>query len=87
MLCRYELPVVAICPVDQSTDVYEAIFVSEAPIMVESIREAVQKWRGMADIQETITQQLADDLRCTVTTTGTHSTVKTTVVCSPRNPS
>jgi GTP cyclohydrolase I len=84
MLCRYELPVVAICPVDQSTDVYEGVFVSEKPIMVERIREVVQKWRGQVGIQENITQALADDLGCTVTTTGVHSTVKTTVVCSPR---
>ncbi len=83
MLCRYDLPIVAICPVDQTTDVYEATFESDAPIMVEELRAAVQEWRGREEIQEVITQTLALRLGCKVTTVGVHSTVKTTVVAMP----
>lgn len=85
MLCRYELPIVAICPVDQSTDVYEAVFESDEPVMVERIREVVQEWRTKAAIQESITQALADAIGCKVTTVGNHSTVKTTIVATPRS--
>ena len=84
MLCLYEIPVVAICPVDQSTDVYEAVFESAAPIMVEKIRAAVQEWRSRAEIQEAITQALADAVGCKVTTIGSHSTVKTTIIATPQ---
>lgn len=79
MRCRYEVQIVAACPVDDRPDLYEATFESESCIKVESILDAISPWRERKAFQEEITEDLARTLKCRVTTVGFHSGVKTTV--------
>lgn len=79
MRCRYEMKIVASCPVDDRPDVYDAVFESDACIKVEDIISAVAVWRDRKDFQETITEELARTLKCNVVTVGYHSGVKTIV--------
>lgn len=79
MICRYETRIVAACPVDGKTDVYDATFISDDTIKCERILEATQKYATEKAFQEVITADLARELRCTVVTVGYHSGVKTTV--------
>jgi len=81
--CRYELTVVARCPVNDGVDVYQTSLVSWATIMVEDVLAAVADLRDQRLTQEEITAQLADRFACTVTTTGLHSGVATTVEAKP----
>jgi hypothetical protein len=80
MLCRYELRIVAACPVDNGNDVYETVVESDDTIRVEDILEAVGRYATEKAYQEVITADLARRLRCRVTTVGYHSGVKTTVI-------
>jgi hypothetical protein len=80
MHCKYEMKIVAACPVDSKPDIYEATFESDDTIQVEQIIAAVGKYATEKAYQEVITADLARQLRCKVTTLGHHSGVKTTVV-------
>lgn len=79
MICKYETTIVAACPSDGKPDVYEATFISDDTIMCERILEATRGWATVKAFQETMTADLARELRCKVITVGYHSGVKTTV--------
>lgn len=80
MQCRYETRIVAACPVDSKPDVYDATFESDDTIRCEDILNAIGKFATEKAYQESITSDLARELRCKVTTVGYHSGVKTTVI-------
>lgn len=80
MITRHELKMSAICPVDQTTDVYDVVIETTFVLPVEDICEAIKKMASRKEYQENLTRELATNLRCKVTTTGYHSGVKTTCV-------
>ncbi len=79
MICRYYLTIHCVCPVDESADVYDAVFESDDLIKVESIIDAVRAYDTQAAFQEDITRSLARILGCRVSTIGYHSGVRTEV--------
>ena len=79
MLCRYELTVRAICPVDGSTDIYHVTVESRRTVMVETILEVAASFAPRKITQEVLTVEMATALWCRVVSVGYHSGVKTTV--------
>jgi len=80
MLCRYELTLAAICPVDQSTDYYAVVVESGAEIRCEKLVAFANTWRIHKATQEVITAAMAEAFPdATITTTGFHSGVRTVV--------
>lgn len=77
MIVRHELKVARRCPVNDSRDVYSVTVEANGIVKVEDILAAVAALPEVA-FQEAITIALAAVLRCTVTTVGYHSGVKTT---------
>lgn len=77
MIVRHELTMHCTCPVNGARDSYQVIVEANRVVKVEDIIAAV---RSMPDrmFQEDITQALAAELDCGVTTIGYHSGVKTT---------
>jgi hypothetical protein len=78
MITRYELRILARCPVDEGNDVYECVVESSRTIKVEDILSAVEGFKAQPIFQEELTETLARQLGATVTTIGFHSGVKTT---------
>jgi len=74
----HQLRAVATCPVDQTLDVYDVTIETGRVIPVETILETVAALADREIFQEDLTVYLAKELRCTVTTVGTHSGVRTT---------
>ena len=66
------------CPVDGTIDHYQCELTSHETIFVEAILEQIDELPEAATPEE-LTQILASELDCTVTTTGWHSGVKTVV--------
>jgi GTP cyclohydrolase I len=69
------------CPVDDRQDVYECVVESDRVLKVEDIWAAVRRATERPEFQETITDRLAEDLGCKVTTIGLHSNVRTVATC------
>ncbi len=80
---EHRLRVVAQCPVDDSTDVYDATIVLDRQVDVETILKHVLAFNGQQVYQEGLTAHLADVLCAQVITVGTHSGVVTTVTAGP----
>lgn len=80
---EHRLRVIATCPVDESTDVYEATITLFRQVDVETILETVKALEGQTLYQEQVTEHLADVLNAQVVTVGTHSGVVTTVTAGP----
>ena len=80
MKCRYSLKIRCACPVDEGSDVYDAVFESDDLIKVEAILDAVRAYATIKAFQEDVTRSLARTLGCQVTTIGYHSGVLTEVI-------
>lgn len=86
MKVTYQLTILCQCPIDTNViDIYDATIVSDFIIRVEEINEAVAEITRSPRFQESLTELLADSLSSdgpvSVTTVGTHSGVRTEVVC------
>lgn len=77
---RHRLKIVALCPVNDSHDIYEVEVVTDAVLPVEEILDAVAELTRQPIYQETLTEELADRLKATVTSYGSHSGVRTVCV-------
>lgn len=82
MLCRYEFPVRAICPVNPKTvDCYSVTVDSHSEVRVEDLLEFAKGLDDVKATQEEITQAFSARFPgCTVTSIGWHSGAKTTVI-------
>lgn len=80
MICRYATTIICACPLDDGRDTYQAEFESPSIIKVEDIIAAISVLVEAKAFQEDITESLARNLGCKVTTIGMHSGVLTTVV-------
>lgn len=81
MIVLHQFPIVSKCPVDDRQDVYECTVESDRVIKVEDILAAVARHTKAPMFQEDITERMAEDLGCKVTTSGLHSNVRTVVTC------
>jgi GTP cyclohydrolase I len=81
MIVTYTLEILAKCPVDGKPDVYQMTVRTKRIIPVEDILRAVEAVTAQPAFQEAITQDLSRTLGAEVETQGTHSKVRTTVVC------
>lgn len=75
-MTSYRTSVVALCPVNDSRDVYETTIFAPF-IEVESLLEATRKYADTKWYQEALTEDLAETLSARVTTRGSHSGVDT----------
>jgi GTP cyclohydrolase I len=80
MLVEHTLTMSAQCP-NGCRDLYEVTFRVGKLVMVEELLEVVAQYEEREIFQEELTQQLADLLQCEVESQGTHSDVRTRVVC------
>lgn len=72
------------CPVEPEVfDYYAVTFSTKSMVQVETVREALRRCRGVLAFQEKLTQKLATETGCRVTTKGLHQTTRTTVTCQP----
>lgn len=77
---EHRLPVRAICPVDGSADLYDAIVRVDRILEVEEIRAAVAAATRAPIYQEELAQKLARTLGASIELVGRHSGVGTLVV-------
>jgi hypothetical protein len=80
---EHTLSVVARCPVNASTDVYECVVRTDHVVFVEDILKAVAELTTEPITQEDLTRHMADRLGVEVETVGIHSNVRTRVTCDP----
>lgn len=80
MICVYETVMTCNCPVDGSKDLYVVALESDHMIKVEDIIAELKRFETMEDFQEGVTDVLSRTFDCQVTTIGTHSGIKVTVV-------
>lgn len=85
MLVEHTLTVCARCPVNELRDVYEVTFRLNRLIKVEELLTITGEYSGKKIFQEELTQAMADRLQCIVESRGTHSGVKTKVICEPKD--
>lgn len=64
-------------------DIYEAEFATHDLIRVEDIQSAIERHTAEPIYQEHLTQRLADEVGCEVTTTGRHGQFTTTCKALP----
>lgn len=76
----HELRAVAVCPVDQTLDIYDVTIETDRVIAVETILEVVRGCEDRELFQEDLTVHLSRELGCTVSTVGVHSGVRTHAV-------
>lgn len=69
----------AVCPVDQSTDIYDVTVEVSGLLPVEDIHAALRSVEQPI-YQEDLTNLLATELNARVTTVGMHSGIETTCV-------
>jgi hypothetical protein len=85
MKVKHELTMWARCPVDQTLDEYQCTVETECLIKVEDILKRTQRFHTIEGgiFQEDVCAELANEIGgdATVTLVGTHSGVKTTVMC------
>lgn len=81
MRVEHTLTVVCQCPVDGTRNVYTAVVRAGRIVKVEDILAAFAEATKEPSFQEDITQRTAKALGCEVETMGTHSEVRTRVVC------
>jgi hypothetical protein len=89
MHVSYQLTVSATCPVnDKVRDDYVVVIEAEEMIKVEDLIALMEEYRSEVLFQEDLTRDIAHRLATAgkVTTTGTHSGVKTTCTCTTHSP-
>lgn len=82
----YKFYAVAMCPVQDQLDVYEAFISSEEIIPCEAIAKAVMKFSGKKWFQEDLARALSKELDARVTLSGTHSGVEVVSTVSGISP-
>lgn len=82
MLVEHTLQITALCPVDESVDIYTCTVRSDRIIPVEDILAAVRPLQTEKIFQEQLTLRLHKQLRASVETLGLHSGVQTRVLCA-----
>lgn len=81
MTCTYELDAMCSCPVDSKPDYYRVTVTADRCVKVEDLLAAVRAEGAKEQFQEDFTESLSRALCVRVQTVGSHSGVKTTVVC------
>ncbi len=81
MLVEHTLIFVTRCPVNGQCDVYEVTFRLDRLVLVEHLLLAAVDFKSKVIYQEDLTKQLAALFECEVESRGSHSGVRTRVVC------
>lgn len=84
MEVTHKFRLVCRCPVNDDVDVYECAVTVYRLVRCEDVLAAAERHAGTKVFQEALTQALADELRGTVETRGTHVGGKVDTVCTCR---